>query len=66
MTFTPPVEWELSATGTYIVHLGSTKFCIVRFFNDNQLSSTYPVTHAGFTDVEVYDKLTIQMEACAW
>ncbi|XP_062203202.1 uncharacterized protein LOC133905443 [Phragmites australis] len=50
---TPPAEWTVPLT-SHLVHLGSARFCIARFFTtDPFTSSSYPVTHAVFTAVEV-------------
>uniref|UniRef100_A0A0A8XP08 DUF1618 domain-containing protein n=1 Tax=Arundo donax TaxID=35708 RepID=A0A0A8XP08_ARUDO len=52
----PPAEWTVPLT-SHLVHLGSARFCIARFFTTNPFGpdadAVYPVTHAVFTAVEV-------------
>uniref|UniRef100_A0A0A9BJ73 Uncharacterized protein n=1 Tax=Arundo donax TaxID=35708 RepID=A0A0A9BJ73_ARUDO len=49
----PPAEWTVPLR-SHLVHLGSSRFCIARFFTTDPFSSNvYPVTHAVFTAVEV-------------
>ena len=50
--FTPPAEWTVFSPVSCLVHLGSARFCIARFFTTDLLGP-YPVGHAVFTAVEV-------------
>jgi len=50
--FTPPAEWMVFSPVSCLVHLGSARFCIARFFTTDLLGP-YPVGHAVFTAVEV-------------
>ncbi|WVZ91113.1 hypothetical protein U9M48_037326 [Paspalum notatum var. saurae] len=48
----PPPRW-MQHLESHLVHLGSAKFCIARFFTTNPLAPVWPVTQAVFTAVEV-------------